>query len=245
MKRAERAAQLAEQSATGAWMMPLPDFAAMALVNERKRAFFDFTRELVRAENEVILSRRSHVQAQLRRIKAKVAIAVHDLQKLQAWLRAYGIKGEADQPAVLNRLLHRMDIIAPSLALAQAANESAWGTSRFAREGNNLFGQWCFQPGCGLAPAQRSPGQTHEVRVFEHPYASIVSYMHNLNTHPAYAPLRSIRGRLRAQAAPITGLDLVDGIRSYSQERDRYVHWIRQIIVANGLNEIDLADQTQ
>jgi len=245
MKRVDRAAALRDVPAQRVSEMPLPDFASMTPVAERKRAFFEFTHGLVKAQNAEIQSRRARVQAQLRRLEANVSIALRDRQLLQDWLAAYGVKGDAGEAGALKRLLHRMDIIAPSLAMAQAANESAWGTSRFAREGNNLFGQWCFQPGCGLAPAQRSYGATHEVRVFESPYASIASYMHNLNTHRAYAPLRSIRSRLRDQSAPITGLALVEGIRSYSQERDRYVSWIRQIIIANGLNDLDLADQVQ
>ena len=139
----------------------------------------------------------------------------------------------------MKRLLKRMDVIPPSLAMAQAANESAWGTSRFAREGNNLFGQWCFRRNCGIAPAQRVEGATHEVRVFKKPYNSVVAYVHNLNTHRRYARLRNLRLAVRESGQPLNGLHLVEGLLGYSQEGPKYVEWIRQIITTNDLTVAD------
>lgn len=140
----------------------------------------------------------------------------------------------------MRRLLRRVDIVPPSLALAQAANESAWGTSRFAREGNNLFGQWCYTPGCGLVPMRRELGGRHEVKRFDWPYDSVASYVHNLNTHPAYRGFRQTRESLQDESQTLSGLALLDGLRSYSERGPEYLTAIRNIIVKNDLQSRDV-----
>ena len=102
-------------------------------------------------------------------------------------------------PDFLALLLRRVDKIPASLALAQAANESAWGASRFAQDGKNFFGQWCYKDGCGIVPRRRVEGATYEVRSFESVMDSVESYIHNLNTFPNYQMLRRIRQQLRQQ----------------------------------------------
>ena len=132
-----------------------------------------------------------------------------------------------------------MDIIPPSLVMAQAANESAWGTSRFATQGNNLFGQWCFNQGCGLVPRSRPEGMSHEVEVFDSPYQSIRSYITNLNRHNAYQGLRDRRDALRAQGQFPDGATLAGGLEAYSERGQAYVHEIRAMINSNGLPDYD------
>ena len=119
------------------------------------------------------------------------------------------------------------------LALVQAATESGWGRSRFALEGNNLFGHWCYEPGCGLVPARRNQGAAHEVAAFDSISESVSRYLHNLNTHAAYAPLRAIRARLRQQDEPPTAMALADGLVLYSERRDEYVDEIKSVIRVN------------
>ncbi|MCH2098860.1 MAG: glucosaminidase domain-containing protein, partial [Pseudomonadales bacterium] len=145
----------------------------------------------------------------------------------------------------LDELLACVDVIPPSLVLAQAATESAWGTSRFARKANNLFGEWCFTAGCGLVPNHRSQGATHEVERFATVSASIDSYFHNLNSHPAYAELRAIRARAREAAATISGADLAAGLMLYSERGEDYVDELRQIIRVNDLGRFDSAPATR
>ena len=136
-------------------------------------------------------------------------------------------------------LLKRVDVIPPSLVLAQAANESAWGTSRFAKSGFNYFGQWCFKKGCGIVPGKRDAGKEHEVAAFSSPRKSVGSYIRNLNSHPAYQSLRSIRIQLRSENKAITGIALAGGLSEYSARGSEYVEELRSIIRYNKLAKYD------
>jgi Bax protein len=134
-----------------------------------------------------------------------------------------------------------MDTLPPSLVLAQAANESGYGTSRFALEGNNLFGLWTYVKGTGLVPLKRPRGQTHEVRRFPSLYDSVRAYMNNLNVHRAYRPLRELRSLLRSRGLELRGVDLAAGLRHYSPRREAYVKEIRSIIRGNDLSRFSSA----
>jgi Bax protein len=138
-------------------------------------------------------------------------------------------------------LLKRVDIIPPSLALAQAAKESGWGTSRFVREGNALFGQWTFSDIESLLPSRRDQGKQHRVRTFSSLLDSVRAYAHNLNTHKAYEKLRRIRNELRQKGAPVDGLFLVESIKKYSAIGESYVRDIRILIEGNNLHHLDNA----
>lgn len=131
------------------------------------------------------------------------------------------------------RLLRRVDVIPVKLVLAQAANESAWGTSRFAREGNNLFGQWCFTKGCGMVPIRRAEGASHEVALFTTPAASVRAYMLNLNSGGAYEHFRKIRIGLKRMNKPQSAIVLAAGLEKYSERGRDYVRSIRDMIRGN------------
>ncbi len=135
--------------------------------------------------------------------------------------------------------MRRVNVIPPSLALAQAANESGWGTSRFAREANNYFGQWCYETGCGLVPARRDKNKTHEVAAFESPKESVGRYINNLNSNRAYQSLRDIRSRLIANNEPVTGYALAAGLNRYSERGADYVSELRAMIDYNKLSQFD------
>jgi Bax protein len=137
--------------------------------------------------------------------------------------------------AYLQRLLWRVDVIPPSLVLAQAASESAWGTSRFAQDGNNFFGQWCFKRGCGFVPASRRPTANHEVKSFASIEDAVHAYFMNLNTYPSYQYLRVIRQQLRNKEQPIDGISLSEGLGSYSERGDAYIKELRTMIYKNDL----------
>jgi Bax protein len=129
--------------------------------------------------------------------------------------------------------LARVDTVPLSLVLAQAANESSWGQSRFAQEGNNLFGEWCFREGCGIVPEQRSAGKSHEVAAFDSVNASVRSYLHNLNTGRAYAALRKLRQQARAAGEAPKAMVLASGLARYSERGLAYVHEIKAMIRSN------------
>jgi len=140
----------------------------------------------------------------------------------------------------LSKLKMRMDIIPVSLALAQAANESGWGTSRFALEGNALFGQWTWSKK-GISPKNKDPNKTHKVLQFQILKASVRAYKNNLNTHNAYQEFREARAKLRQEDRQILGLELTKYIKNYASIGEKYVEIIESIIVRNSLTDFDKA----
>ncbi len=141
----------------------------------------------------------------------------------------------------LAELKMRMDIIPVSIALAQAANESGWGTSRFALEGNALFGQWTWSKK-GISPKNKDPDQSHKVLQFQILKASVRAYKNNLNTHNAYKEFRETRAKLRQENKRIIGLDLTKYLKNYASIGEKYVVIIEDIIENNSLTDFDKAD---
>jgi len=141
----------------------------------------------------------------------------------------------------LAKLKMRMDIIPVSIALAQAANESGWGTSRFALEGNALFGQWTWSKK-GITPKNQDPDQNHKVLQFQILKASVTAYKNNLNTHNAYQEFREVRAQLRQENKKIIGLDLTKYIKNYAAIGEKYVEIIESIIQKNSLTDFDNAN---
>ena len=133
-----------------------------------------------------------------------------------------------------------MDIIPVSLALAQAANESGWGTSRFALEGNALFGQWTWSKK-GISPKNKDPNKSHKVLQFQILKASVRAYKNNLNTHKAYQEFREARAQLRQEGKVIIGLELSKYIKNYAAIGEKYVEIINGIIEQNSLTDFDKA----
>lgn len=135
-------------------------------------------------------------------------------------------------------LFKRVDQVPTSLTLAQAAIESAWGKSRFAKQANNFFGQHCYKKDCGLVPKKRAKGRTFEVRKFKSPLSSIKSYLHNLNTGSTYKHLRQIRYKLRQQDKPLSGITMAAGLDDYSQS-PTYIKNLRSIIKQHHLEKLN------
>ena len=146
--------------------------------------------------------------------------------------------GTLKYPSQLDELLLRVNDIPPSLVIAQAALESAWGTSRFAVEGNALFGEWTTSKP-GLVPLQRENGKNHKIRVFSTPLMAVESYLLNLNTHRAYTQLRNIRQVNSHSGGRATGNDLATGLDKYSEKKEQYVSLIQSIIKTNALAQYD------
>ena len=141
----------------------------------------------------------------------------------------------------LAKLKMRMDTIPVSIALAQAANESGWGTSRFALEGNALFGQWTWSKK-GISPKNKDPNQSHKILQFQILKSSVRAYKNNLNTHNAYQEFREVRAKLRQENKQIIGLDLTKYLSKYSAIGKQYVMIIEDIIEKNSLTDFDKAN---
>lgn len=220
---------------------PLPDFSAIQDIPERKAAFFAFLDPYINEANTDILEQRERLAA------IRDHLPHGPLNRRESrWVRRlaweYGMDLDAEAPvtmATLDALLLRVDIIPASMALSQAALESGWGTSRFARQGNNLFGIWCYEPGCGIVPKHRPPGKTYEVARYRSPKESFRDYIRNLNSNPAYQTLWELRQMARQDGEIPTGMDLSEGLYRYSQEGWTYVGKIQGMIQANDLDHYD------
>ena len=218
----------------------LPDFASFADVNEKKSTFFSFMLPLIEEANAEISLEREQLQAMLQADTLSEA----EKNRLHSLTKKYRVNNLRAKEQI-RRLLEKINMIPPSLALAQAANESAWGTSRFATEGNNLFGQWCFSKGCGLVPELRPDEAIHEVAVFKTPYQSVRSYMLNINRHKEYADLRAMRRQEISDKGYPTGLTLAAGLTGYSERGEEYVEELRSMIRYNSLDRYDHPEAEQ
>ncbi len=216
----------------------LPNFAAINSTKERKQAFFNFLEPFVVEANGDILEERAKALKLQAYFERNGSLNSGRLEALNELREAYLLDPvESASKGSFEELLNRVDTIPTSLALAQAALESGWGTSRFARQGNNLFGIWCYKPGCGLVPKRRSAGKQHEVTVYRSPRESFLAYLRNLNTSSAYEALRDIRSAHRENGVEPSGRDLAPGLVQYSEERWTYVDKVRGMISANRLED--------
>jgi len=215
----------------------LPDFSEYSNVSEKKSEFFSFIKRMVDEANREIMVERDALKTL--RDGGNLSELDEEAQNfLQRMSKKYRVENE-DTGTLIKRLLNRAAPVPPSLAMAQAANESAWGTSRFAVKGNNLFGQWCFSKGCGIVPGQRPEDAGHEVATYSSPYQSVRSYMLNINRHDAYQELRRIRAEELKQKGYSTGLTLAGGLERYSERGHEYVDELRSMIRYNKLSKYD------
>jgi len=199
-------------------------------VIQKKKHFITFLKPIIMAENKTILQQRQTIL----RLKAKTFLNDDEQAQLRRLTNQYQLPISTHaSPGLWQALLNRVDIIPLDLALAQAANESAWGRSRFAREGNNYFGQWCFRQGCGIVPAARLAGASHEVRRFSNVAESVRAYMKNINTLAAYRDLRKQRALLRKRNLPLDAELLAKELKHYSERGEAYVNSIRSMIRSN------------
>lgn len=214
----------------------MPDFAAISDVHQKKQTFFDFLQPYIDAKNAEVRQQRRRLQYLTAKIKTGTRLRQDENVFLWDLARNYNLQtDDLYDPGFLDRLLRRVDVLPPSLVLAQAANESAWGTSRFAQEGNNLFGQWCYIEGCGLVPVRRRTNANHEVKSFPSIEESVDAYFQNLNTFPSYQDMREIRQELRQDAKPIDGISLTHGLGKYSERGDAYIQDLQAMIYKNNL----------
>jgi Bax protein len=208
--------------------------------DDRKALFVKTLLPLILLANEAI----SHDRARLLQLREAHAAGRGLSHSDTAWLamlsKRYGVEEKGD--FLFQALVLRVDAAPVSLVLAQAAEESGWGTSRFAQSGNALFGQMTFdERQTGIVPRNRKPGESHRFRSFTDPKASVESYIHNLNTNKAYLPFRKLRAAQRGKDKPLDGLYLAAGLASYSERGDDYVQSIKALIRHNDLQDFDQA----
>lgn len=220
-----------------------PNFALIEPLALRQMAFIRFMVPKINYSNQEILNTRSHVLALLVTYQTNGSLSHAD----QFWLYTtadvyqvpdFNIKSQAS----IHELLLRVDEVPTSLVLAQAANESAWGASRFAVKADNFFGQYCYVEGCGLVPLSRPAGTSYEVEKFNNVQDSIDDYLYNLNTNPSYAAFRQLRYQMRLDGKFLTGFQLVPGLQNYSILGQDYLDRIHDIIINFNLMQYDKID---
>ena len=160
-----------------------------------------------------------------------------DIEKkwLEKKYKQYGVRKND-----LSTLKVRMDEVPTSLAIAQAAKETGWGTSRFALKGNALFGQWTWS-GEGLKPKNAEEGKGHKVMKFHSLQLSVRAYLRNLNTHSSYKNLRKARTDLRNKNKPLDSLILAKHLDKYAETGNQYIEVLKKIIEQNNLKDFDEA----
>jgi len=210
------------------------DLRTMRRADLRKRAFIKLVLPLVLYANDQVLADRKRIETLRERHGWGMPLTVTD----QAWL-AGKLKEYRLDSLDFDELLRRTDAVPPSLALAQSAEESGWGTSRFAHEGNALFGQRIWDSSNGIVPHERGEGQNFRVRAFDHLKDGVISYIRNLNTHPAYSSLRRMRASMRRAGLKPDGAQLAEALRKYSERGEEYTKNIQTIIRVNELSLFD------
>ncbi len=205
------------------------DLDALQSTKLKKETFIKIVLPLIVAENERILEDRKKLLI----LSEKKFTTDLEKQWLRQKLLEYKVK-KGD----LKELKARMDIIPTSIALAQAAKESGWGTSRFALEGNAIFGQWTWS-GQGIAPLNRESDKNHKILKFPILRASVKAYQNNLNTHKSYLKFRQKRLSLRDKNKKIAGLELTETLNNYAQTGSEYTKILNQIIKQNRLTDFE------
>jgi Bax protein len=224
-----------------------PDFNRYLDTSEKKQAFYNYLLPMIHKANQEVTQERAWLNAMGDLLLAGVPLSENQLLALSRVEKRYDLgkqrhgKNEVDEQNMLTTakrigaLINRVDVVPASLIVAQAAKESGWGTSRFATQGNNFFGIWCFYQGCGLTPLQRTEGFTHEVATFESVEQGVRYYVRTINTHVAYNDLRQLRADARLSDEQSPGELLANGLLRYSERGLAYVREVQSMIRHNNL----------
>lgn len=214
----------------------LPGWLSRLPPENKKTMFFRLLLPLAIAANNRVRRQRDYVQRWLHVLAAHPTHAIPD--RLLQLASKYQVNGSLHDTKTQEQLLRRCDTVPEGLLLAQAAKESGWGTSVFARTINNLFGIWTWQPDSGVMPADPSPHSTHRVRAYESVEASIQDYIFNLNVGFGYRKFRKLRAAMRAAKEPLKPIVLASTLTDYSQRRTLYVLRLQRLIINNNLGDI-------
>ncbi|MBA5763482.1 glucosaminidase domain-containing protein [Vibrio sp. 404] len=238
--QAQNEQQVATDSITfiGQAVGAAPDFANIENVTTKKQAFFDYLRPGVELENQRVQKERARLERISRNFKAnKLTGEDNAYAKRLGKLYDVELTTQGVTEAWLDKMLHRVNVLPEALVMTQAANESAWGTSRFAKQANNYFGQWCYSEGCGMVPLQRNEGAAHEVAKFSSVQESIHRYYMNVNRNKAYFDLREIRYDRKVAGESLidtqAAVALTNGLLKYSERGEAYVKDLQTMIRHN------------
>lgn len=212
-----------------------PEFYKLRDSKKQKEFFLNHLFKLVVLENNKILSERNLVKSILNSNILNINFNSADFTELIKIKNKYKIKNIFSPLEYIKKI----DIVPPSMALAQAAVESGWGKSRFIKEANNIFGHWTYDPSNGMLPENRDEGATHFIRVFKSLDDSISAYMLNLNRNLAYKEFREIRYNLRQSNQKIDGLILSQTMINYSGIAHEYLSMLKTVINQNNLLDYD------
>lgn len=213
----------------------VPVFSNYADITEKKRAFFAYLQPEIQRQNEIILKERAMVFALQEALLHQQDFNQHQQQVFNKLAKKYQFTGDKKLSLehTLETLIRRVDTIPEALILVQAANESGWGASRFAQQGYNFFGLWCFKKGCGFVPKRRNTDAVHEVAKFRDLSHAVMTYTRNLNRHYAYKDLRIIRQNLRQADKPVSAKALAAGLSSYSERGQEYIDELLSMLRVN------------
>jgi len=204
------------------------DFKNIKDIDKKKKLFIHFMLPLIIEEQKYIRQKQELAQLMLSNTTELTEPNVIDWFKRIT--KEYKIKDTLSFAEKKKQLLNRLDELPTSLILAQAAIESGWGTSRFAIEGNSLFGEWTYNNKNSLTPKQRSEGKSHQIKAFPTLQASIHSYMRNINRNPAYRELRAMRMEMRHNNQQLDASRLATGLHRYSQKGEEYVKMVQALL---------------
>ena len=207
------------------------DFNLISSTKDKKSLFIRSLLPLIISENNKIIE----ANKRIKKIDNNTFeyIARDDALWLKKQFKNYKVKSHH-----IDDLIAKVDIIPVSIALAQAAIESGWGTSRFVSEGNALFGQWSWFKGSGIIPKKRDADETYEIKSFENLRQSVAAYMKNLNSHNNYSEFRVIRNNYRINNSEINSINLIKYLSNYAENTD-YSKILERIIKKNNLQEFD------
>jgi len=214
-------------------------------VPQKKELFYRFMLPLIVHANSMVMERRDNLIRMKAALEAGEDQTDANMQALREGAVLLRITGKEEAAAltsqsdnlaaVIDEAIFKLDIIPAGLALGQAAYESGYGSSRFAVEGNALFGQWTYG-GKGLVPEQqRKSLGDHRIAAYDWPFDSVRGYFINLMSHPAYEDFRRLRAQLRAEGKPLTSMVLADGLIKYSERGQEYVDTLKGIMRVNRL----------
>ena len=208
-------------------------------IEKQKEIFVKILYPLILKEEEKIRRERAFVEMFFSRFQKESIVTPHEIKGLERLAKKYRIKSLYDKEAYLKRI----DTIPVSLVLAQASIESNWGKSRFAREANNLFGEWTWGRK-GIIPKNRPEGERYKIRIFDSLEDSIASYMRNLNRHWAYKAFREARYAAKQAGKAFGGFAAAAYLTRYSQLGEKYTRMVKRTIEKHAWDLYDLQENT-
>jgi len=204
--------------------------------NEKSRIyFFEYIYNMTENQNNKILEERTFIKKILSSNLLNINTKSEEFKKLLEIKKKYRIKKLYN----ITSYMKKIDIIPPSMSLAQAAIESGWGKSRFIQKANNIFGHWTYNPKIGILPEQRNDEDKHFIRIFKTLEDSITAYMLNLNRNRAYKSFQEKRYKMRIENKHLNGLELSQTMINYSGIGEEYLSILEIVIRKNKLEKYD------